>query len=112
MKILVASAEVRCWIEAEVEEEMKAASEKPVDGITKGRIEMARKGMNRVVVEVDPRDESRWPDPTMNQPCMEMISDMCLGGIDAIATDGCEPVEPDGMCEHGHPAWPLWMGVI
>lgn len=28
------------------------------------------------------------------------------------ATDGCEPVEPDGYCEHGHRSWMLAFGLI
>ena len=26
--------------------------------------------------------------------------------------DGCEPIEPDGECEHGAPSWELWWGLI
>jgi hypothetical protein len=28
------------------------------------------------------------------------------------ATDGCEPIEPDGWCEHGHQSWMLRLGLI
>ena len=29
----------------------------------------------------------------------------------ARATDGCK-IEPDGICEHGHPSWILAKGLI
>jgi len=50
----------------------------------------------------------KWPKPTTKKPdeekLMEMYSD---GGCEA--TDGCR-VEPDGICEHGHPSWLMQLG--
>jgi hypothetical protein len=52
----------------------------------------------------------KWPEPTMEQPEIEELIEMeSDGGCDA--TDGCW-VEPDGVCEHGHPSWLLYMGMI
>lgn len=28
------------------------------------------------------------------------------------ALDGCQPVEPDGYCEHGLPSWLRWLGIV
>jgi hypothetical protein len=28
------------------------------------------------------------------------------------ALDGCQPVEADGYCEHGHPSWMRWLGIV
>lgn len=57
-------------------------------------------------------DTPEYPEPTDDEPSEEELADMTLGFIDTRATDGCEPVEPDGECEHGYPAWPLYKGVI
>ena len=51
-----------------------------------------------------------WPKPTMERPTFEELSEMDMEGF-CEATDGC-PVEPDGMCQHGHPSWLLKIGVI
>lgn len=32
-----------------------------------------------------------------------------MGGCEA--TDGCW-VEPDGVCEHGHPSWLVWLELL
>lgn len=32
--------------------------------------------------------------------------------MENTATDGCEPVEPDGHCEHGHASVLLALGMI
>jgi hypothetical protein len=55
--------------------------------------------------------EEAWPEPTDSRPDSEDLQDMLTGEIDAEATDGCY-VEPDGVCEHGHPSWPLYLGLI
>jgi hypothetical protein len=51
-----------------------------------------------------------WPAATVEPPddieMMELLED----GVMA-ATDGCT-VEPDGICEHGHPSWLLAEGMI
>lgn len=41
-------------------------------------------------------------------PSFNEIQRMEFDGI-ATATDGCEGIEPDGLCEHGAPAWPQAM---
>lgn len=51
-----------------------------------------------------------WPKPTSAKPSMEILMDEEREGI-VETTDGCE-VEPDGMCEHGHPSWLLRLGLI
>ena len=28
------------------------------------------------------------------------------------ATDGCGSIDPDGECEHGHPSWQIYWGII
>jgi hypothetical protein len=52
----------------------------------------------------------KWPKPTHPRPTweeMEEESEDCY----ATATDGCT-VEPDGVCEHGHPSWLLRLHLI
>ena len=52
----------------------------------------------------------KWPEPMMDEPDFEVIMAwMSEGGCEA--TDGCW-VEPDGVCEHGHPSWLLYFGMI
>ena len=51
-----------------------------------------------------------YPAPTVDVPSPEALSEMCLDSI-AEATDGCT-VEPDCTCEHGHPSWPVYYGLI
>ncbi len=44
-----------------------------------------------------------WPEPTDSAPDQEQIAEWATDSI-VDATDGCS-VEPDGVCEHGHPSW-------
>jgi hypothetical protein len=57
----------------------------------------------------DPR-KRHYPTPETEEPRMDELSDWMDDRV-AKATDGCE-VEPDGMCEHGHPSWLLHLGLI
>ena len=51
-----------------------------------------------------------WPEPEVPEPDVEELAGwLDDGGCEA--TDGCW-VEPDGVCEHGHPSWLLRMGAI
>ena len=52
----------------------------------------------------------KWPKPTEPEPDMETLSDMVYDNIMPEATDGCI-IEPDGVCEHGHPSWLLYLGI-
>jgi len=51
----------------------------------------------------------RWtaPHPTEDE-LMEMVMDQ----LDCWCTDGCEPIEQDGICEHGHQSVMRAMGLI
>lgn len=52
----------------------------------------------------------QYLDPIVEQPSLEELEDFCdQGGCDA--TDGCW-VEPDGLCEHGHVSWLLYLNLI
>ncbi len=51
-----------------------------------------------------------WPDPETPEPDDETIAFWICDGV-TEATDGC-PIEPDGVCPHGHPSWLLRMGII
>lgn len=53
---------------------------------------------------------NRWPEPTVKRPPMGDLYEQARDGA-VEATDGCA-VEPDGVCEHGHPSWLLKMGLI
>ena len=52
-----------------------------------------------------------YPEPTVERPSMEELEDMVFDVIMPYATDGCT-IEPDGICEHGHPSWLLKIGII
>lgn len=54
--------------------------------------------------------KSRWPEPTTERPDLETLEEWHSDG-GCEATDGCW-VEPDGVCEHGHPSWLLRFGMI
>jgi len=49
-----------------------------------------------------------YPDPTTDQPEMDELEFMIFDST-VEATDGCT-VEPDGVCEHGHASWLLFLG--
>jgi hypothetical protein len=51
-----------------------------------------------------------WPTPTVEKPSLDDLMDQESDGV-VETTDGCE-VEPDGMCEHGHPSWLMRLGLI
>lgn len=53
---------------------------------------------------------SRWPEPTTERPDIETLEEWDFDG-GCEATDGCW-VEPDGICQHGHPSWLLRLGLI
>ena len=53
----------------------------------------------------------RWPEPTIEEPPFEELEQALLYDGEVLATDGCE-VEPDGVCPHGYPAWPRYLGLI
>lgn len=56
------------------------------------------------------RDETRWPEPTEPEPTDDELERMVWDSV-CDATDGCT-VEPDGVCEHGHVSWLLYLGLI
>lgn len=60
---------------------------------------------------IEPRDYDRSLKPEVPQPSMEELERAALFDGVCDATDGCM-VEPDGMCEHGHPSWLIYLGLI
>lgn len=60
----------------------------------------------------EPREKESWPEPTTDEPVFEWLAEMCMGSVDATATDGCDGIEADGVCEHGYPAWPMYLGML
>jgi hypothetical protein len=53
-----------------------------------------------------------WPEPTDSRPDHDDVWEMLMDDGDVAATDGCYGIEVDGTCEHGYPAWPLYLGLI
>lgn len=51
-----------------------------------------------------------WPKPTQDAPTFSELKEWDESG-DSFATDGCS-TEPDGVCEHGHPSWLLYLGYL
>lgn len=47
-----------------------------------------------------------------NVPGTDALRAMIFGDVSASATDGCEGLEPDGTCQHGHQTWPMALGLI
>lgn len=78
------------------------------------KVQVARKALERWVGDMasEPREKESWPEPTVDEPVFEWLADMCMGAVDAMATDGCEGIEADSVCEHGYPAWPLYNGML
>ena len=61
-----------------------------------------------------PRDSlanKPYPEPTEGQPTDAEVGVM-LVDLDCRATDGCDGVDPDGTCCHGHPSWLLRLGLV
>jgi len=56
------------------------------------------------------KEARRWPSPTDREPSSGQLNRMLMDSV-VDATDGCQ-VEPDGVCEHGHPSWLLYLGMI
>ena len=48
--------------------------------------------------------------PTEEAPDVELLEEWMMDG-GCEATDGCW-VEVDGVCEHGHPSWLLYLGMV
>lgn len=54
--------------------------------------------------------QPKWPEPTVEEPSIDTMTYWVYDGV-AEATDGC-PIEPDGVCEHGHPSWLIVHALI
>jgi len=52
----------------------------------------------------------KWPEPIEPEPSIDQLMEWQEDGF-CEATDGCI-VEPDGVCEHGHPSWLLRLLMI
>ena len=57
-----------------------------------------------------PKEPKSWPTQTVPTPRMEELQEMVFDSV-CEATDGCS-IEPDGVCEHGHPSWLIKLGLI
>lgn len=58
-----------------------------------------------------PGEPHNWPAPKMEQPSDAELEEMVMDGV-ATTTDGCDGLEPDGWCEHGHPSWLIALGLM
>ena len=61
---------------------------------------------NELLLGVD----SKWPEPTEPTPDDEQLEFWVYDSV-CEATDGCR-IEPDGVCQHGHPSWLRYLGLI
>ena len=57
--------------------------------------------------DAGPMDKHRVVD---EEPTMDELREWTFDSV-CRATDGCEPVEPDGTCAHGHRSWLLHLGL-
>jgi hypothetical protein len=53
-----------------------------------------------------------WPVPESPAPEMEDIIDAADWGVCPTSCEEQCEVEPDGVCEHGHPSWLIRWGMI
>jgi hypothetical protein len=53
-------------------------------------------------------DRREFKKPTRKQPSLKTMERWVCDGV-ARATDGCR-VEPDGVCQHGHVSWLVYLG--
>jgi hypothetical protein len=51
-----------------------------------------------------------YPEPTDEEPSHDQLQEWVCDSM-CEATDGC-CIEPDGICEHGHPSWLIHYGLI
>jgi len=56
------------------------------------------------------KEAIKWPEPTVEEPDMDLLQEWLMDSV-CEATDGCE-IEHDGVCEHGHPSWFRYLGII
>jgi len=66
--------------------------------------------LREVLDFLSPGHTAKWPEPLDEPPEIDQLEEWGNDGV-VEATDGCR-VEPDGICEHGHPSWFLYMGII
>ncbi len=59
----------------------------------------------------NPATGRAYPDPTSPEPDFVALAGQLIDAC-AEATDGCFPLEPDGVCAHGHPTWLRRLGVV
>lgn len=59
----------------------------------------------------DPATGRAYPAPTSPEPDFVALATQLVDAC-AEATDGCFPLEPDGVCAHGHPTWLRCLGVV
>ena len=52
-----------------------------------------------------------YPEPTDERPTDEDVEAMLFDRA-CRATDGCNGVDPDGLCCHGHPSWLLRLSIL
>ena len=52
-----------------------------------------------------------WPKPIIGMPNLIELMETIESNGTCEATDGCT-VEPDGICEHGHPSWVMRLGLV
>ncbi len=81
----------------------------------KGNYVIVRHGKVARIKDGLDRDEvlARHPDwrPCVKPPSQSAIERM-IENCSATATDGCRGVDPDGTCQHGCEAWPLFYSLI
>jgi hypothetical protein len=60
---------------------------------------------------IQPSEKKSPPAPTTEMPSLDELMELAMEG-EGIATDGCEGIEPDGVCEHEHESWLRYLGGI
>jgi hypothetical protein len=82
----------------------------PRDGkffLKKQRLDLVRSGQKDQI-----KHTPLWPEPTAPEPFDLEVQDMLTGQEEPVATDGCRLHDIDDVCQHGHPSWPVHLGLF
>lgn len=95
-------------LEAELKAAYRLVADTPLRMVQPGQLaKILHSAISQVQIMLTPK----WPEPTVDQPEMEILGYWMAEFSGCEATDGCW-VEPDGECQHGHPSWFIRLGLI
>lgn len=54
---------------------------------------------------------TKYPEPTIEQPSLNLLFERACFNACGIATDGCI-CKTKGCCEHGHQSWLVYLELL